>query len=363
MTSELPESKDQQTPDSDVEAVESEATTPAEAADKAPTPWWHARKWAVVQLVVSLVLLGTFWAGSRPAPYALLSAGPTIDVSSGVESSGTRLYESTGEIRLVTVFVSSSNWREYVWSKMPWSDTGSLKVDLSPANREASEADMSSSHDTAAMIAEQYVFGSLKSMKPAGAVVLDAIYGGTAQSAGVLPGDVILKVNSAMILTAADVVAAVKGETVSVKISRDGVTENIDIPLKNGKIGVVVSNYYSGKPLVSTFTADVGGASAGLAMTLAFIDAMTPGDLTHGDHLAATGVIMPDGSVGMVDGVQYKAKGAARDGATLLLVPEGNKATVKNPALPLYEVSTIGEAVDFLCSRGSDDAICKVEAS
>lgn len=362
VTSELPEIKDSS---SDEIALDTgpDATPETEIEASQSTPWWHARKWAVVQLIISLVLLGTFWAGSRPAPYALLSAGPTIDVSSGVESTGTRLYKSAGEIRLVTVFVSSSNWREYVWSKMPWSETGSLKVELSPSNRQAAEADMTSSHDTAAMVAEQYVFGSLKSMKPAGAVVLDALYGGPAQSAGVLPGDVILKINGDKVLTAADVVAAVKGETVSVEISRDGGTNEIDIPLKDGKIGVVVSNYYSGKPLVNTFTAEVGGASAGLAMTLAFIDAMTPGDLTHGDHLAATGVIMPDGSIGMVDGVQYKAKGAKRDGATLLMVPKGNKASVENPALPLQEVATISEAVDFLCSRGSNDAICETEAS
>jgi PDZ domain-containing protein len=172
-----------------------------------------------------------------------------------------------------------------------------------------------------------------------------------------------LKVNGGSVLTAEDVVAAVRGQTVSVEISRDGTNKEIDIPLKNGKIGVVVSNYYSGQPLVNTFTAEVGGASAGLAMTLAFIDSLTPGDLTNGDHLAATGVIMPDGSVGMVDGVQYKAQGAARDGATLLLVPKGNKESVKSPALPLHEVSTIEEAVDFLCDRGSDDAICEMENS
>ena len=360
MTSELSKIEDPQMPDIPAVVEGDDDATPEEPAQAVTTPWWHARKWAVVQLIISLVLLGTFWAGSRPAPYALLSAGPTIDVSSGVESSRARLYKSTGEIRLVTVFVSSSNWREYVWSKMPWSDTGSLKVDLSPTNREASQADMTSSHDTAAMIAEQYVFGSLKSMKPAGAVVLDSLFGGPAQSAGVLTGDVILKVNGESVLTAADVVAAVSGKTVSVELSRDGTTQEIDIPLKNGKIGVVVSNYYSGEPLINTFTAEVGGASAGLAMTLAFIDSLTPGDLTNGDHLAATGVIMPDGSIGMVDGVQYKARGAARDGATLLLVPKGNKETVKNPSLPLYEVSTIQEAVDFLCDRGSNDAICEM---
>ncbi len=363
MTSELPETEDTSLLDQRVADVEDDDVSPTDLGQEAASPWWHARKWAVAQLLISLALLGTFWAGSRPSPYALLSAGPTIDVSSGVEGSGTRLYKSKGEIRLVTVFVSSSDWREYVWSKMPWSETGSLKIELNPTNREASEADMTSSHDTAAMIAEQYVFGSVKSMKPAGAVVLDALYGGPAQSAGVLSGDVILKVNGETVLTAAELVAVVQGEAVSVEISRDGAIKEIEIPLKKGKIGVVVSNYYSGKPLVNTFTAEVGGASAGLAMTLAFIDAMTPGDLTNGDHLAATGVIMPDGSIGMVDGVQYKAQGAARDGAAFLLVPKGNKASVQNPPLELYEISTIDEAVKFLCDRGSDDDICKLKDS
>ncbi|MGH9019728.1 MAG: PDZ domain-containing protein, partial [Acidimicrobiales bacterium] len=50
-------------------------------------------------------------------------------------------------------------------------------------------------------------------------------------------------------------------------------------------------------------TRDIGGPSAGLAMTLTLIDRLSSGSLTGGHVVAATGTIAPDGSVGDVGGV------------------------------------------------------------
>ena len=57
-------------------------------------------------------------------------------------------------------------------------------------------------------------------------------------------------------------------------------------------------------------TSDVSGPSAGLAMTLAIIDALTPGDLTGGKRVAVTGTIDPDGNVGEIGGLPQKAVAA-----------------------------------------------------
>ena len=53
-------------------------------------------------------------------------------------------------------------------------------------------------------------------------------------------------------------------------------------------------------------TADIGGPSAGLAMTLGLINTLWGGHLTGGRHIAATGTIDASGNVGDVGGVPQK---------------------------------------------------------
>ena len=47
-------------------------------------------------------------------------------------------------------------------------------------------------------------------------------------------------------------------------------------------------------------------------------------DLTKGDIIAGTGVIYEDGSVGSIDGVKYKLKGAVKNKAKVFIVPSEN---------------------------------------
>ena len=68
-------------------------------------------------------------------------------------------------------------------------------------------------------------------------------------------------------------------------------------------------------------TGEIGGPSAGLAMTLTLIDELTPGELTGGKRVVATGEIHGDGSVGEIGALDLKAFAVKSRHAELFLVP------------------------------------------
>jgi PDZ domain-containing protein len=108
--------------------------------------------------------------------------------------------------------------------------------------------------------------------------------------------------------------------------------------------------------------ADVGGPSAGLLFSLGIVDLLNGdgagGDLTGGRVIAGTGTIDADGTVGSVGGVPLKTRAAARDGATVFLVPraECSDATSDTPDdLRLIPVTTlrgaVGDLLDLAAGR------------
>ncbi|MEU5213742.1 S16 family serine protease [Streptomyces sp. NPDC020742] len=106
---------------------------------------------------------------------------------------------------------------------------------------------------------------------------------------------------------------------------------------------------------VSLSLADVGGPSAGLMFALGIVDKLDGDgaghDLTGGRTVAGTGTITAHGAVGAVGGVPLKTQAAARDGASVFLVPrkECADAAAELPkGLRLIPVSTLDGAVDAL---------------
>jgi len=100
---------------------------------------------------------------------------------------------------------------------------------------------------------------------------------------------------------------------------------------------------------------DIGGPSAGLAMTLGVIDALTNGSVTGGHTVAATGTIDSRGDVGDVGGVAQKTVAVENAGATIFLVPpqEYKEALSKiRPGLQVYAVSTLNQALQVLAAHG-----------
>ncbi|MEU5402015.1 S16 family serine protease [Streptomyces sp. NPDC005963] len=114
------------------------------------------------------------------------------------------------------------------------------------------------------------------------------------------------------------------------------------------------------KVKVTLRLADIGGPSAGLLFSLGIVDKLDGngegGDLTGGRSIAGTGTISPTGKVGQVGGVSLKTQAAARDGATVFLVPEGecSDAQAEQPkGMRLIPVTSLQDAVESL--RALDD--------
>ena len=102
---------------------------------------------------------------------------------------------------------------------------------------------------------------------------------------------------------------------------------------------------------VTVHTQDIGGPSAGLAMTLGIIDKLSSGRLTGHRVVAATGTIDPEGNVGDVGGVAEKAVAVERAGATVFFVPKVELAAADSKAgsqLHVYGVDNLGQVMRIL---------------
>jgi Lon-like protease len=103
-------------------------------------------------------------------------------------------------------------------------------------------------------------------------------------------------------------------------------------------------------------TDKIGGPSAGLAMTLAVLDRLSPGELTGGGKVGATGTIEADGSVGEVGGVKQKTASVRASGAKLFIVPISEVALAKPHAgkMQVVGVRNLEEALAALRKAGGD---------
>jgi PDZ domain-containing protein len=100
---------------------------------------------------------------------------------------------------------------------------------------------------------------------------------------------------------------------------------------------------------------NIGGPSAGLAMTLGVIDALTSGSVTGGHTVAATGTIDSQGNVGDVGGVAQKTVAVENAGASIFMVPPQEYAAAMSkdrPGLKVYAVSTLDQALAVLAAHG-----------
>jgi PDZ domain-containing protein len=209
---------------------------------------------------------------------------------------------------------------------------------------------------------------------PAGAVVYGTFPGTPAYNA-LAVGDVITAVDGVATLTAQDLVSTLRkyhsGQTVTLAVRRGGTGGPTPVPLTLKSTVVDLGGGYKATldvgflpedqvdyayPFpVSIDVADIGGPSAGLAMTLGVIDALTTGSLTGGHTVAATGTIDSSGNVGDVGGVPQKTIAVENAGASVFLVPpqEYRAAMSKDrPGLKIYAVSTLDQALVVLAAHG-----------
>ena len=106
----------------------------------------------------------------------------------------------------------------------------------------------------------------------------------------------------------------------------------------------------------------VTGPSGGLMDGLAYLDALTAGDLTGGMLIAGTGTLTPSGWVGGVGGVPFKVEAAIEAGATVFFVPEKNAEEIahRGDDITIVAAESLSSAVRWLCSNGASGAACEI---
>ncbi len=209
---------------------------------------------------------------------------------------------------------------------------------------------------------------------PAGAVIFGTFPGTPAY--GVLEvGDVVTAVDGTATPTAEALTTALaryhSGQSIDLTVLKGGKGSPARVPitLKSTRVDlgggrtVVLDlgiqpedqvNYTYPFPVKIDVT-DIGGPSAGLAMTLGVIDALTSGAVTGGHTVAATGTIDSHGDVGDVGGVAQKTVAVEDAGASIFLVPpQEYKAALSKvrPGLQIYAVSTLDQALQVLKAHG-----------
>lgn len=193
----------------------------------------------------------------------------------------------------------------------------------------------------------------------------------TPAAAAFSPGDQIVGFNGAPVATWAELLERLKpigpGVQVTFDVRRDGEPRTLTLTTvpnpsspERGMLGFQAGDRYAYDipvAITSTIPTDVGGPSMGLALTLQIVDQLTPGGITNGWRVAATGTILPDGKVGPIGGVQYKVLGAERVGAGVLFVPRQNYEQALSAAtqIQVVPVDSAQDALAWLKAHPSQD--------
>ncbi|MBH5318240.1 PDZ domain-containing protein [Paenibacillus sp. GSMTC-2017] len=179
-------------------------------------------------------------------------------------------------------------------------------------------------------------------------------------------GDIIDELNGKPVNEVGEMIAymeeAVKpGQHVTVEVRRGSEVVSVDIETKlseqdakRAAFGVSVQTEVKldtpREVVFNDYIAHLGGPSHGAMLTLAFIDQLTPGGITGGLHIAGTGTIESDGTIGMVGGIPQKAYAVSRTEADVFFVPvEGAEAAVEAaPGLNVVAVETIDDVLEWV---------------
>ena len=226
---------------------------------------------------------------------------------------------------------------------------------------------MSQSQEVATRVALEHLGYDV--MSPGGALVAEVSEGSAAD--GVLEaGDVVLQANGTSIATASDLVDAIRshlpGDEMTLVIDRVDVSADQTFTVTLGDndgvalLGVATDDYIDLADLPFDVTVDsqnIGGPSAGLALTLSVLDLLTPGDLTGEVQVATTGTIDPTGRVGPIGGIEQKAHAVLRAGIDVFVVPENHVAdalSVVGDRVTIVGVETLDEALEALAGLGGN---------
>jgi Lon-like protease len=360
-------------------------------APSRPAP--RARKWGwpfalLGGLLLAFVAIATWIPTNRYAiaPGSASPVAPRLDLSS-------KIYDSKGKILFVTVGIPKLSLLGRI--------VGSIDPDVSvktarevfgdqsrEQNRQQNLKLMSYSKEIAAYVALKRL-GYHVGLTGGGPVIQSlcmqfqdendpksACVKESPADAVLDPGDAIVAVDGHPVVLPEDIAPLLAGkapgDTVTVTIYPNGSKEKKDVtvPLTSASDGRTIIGFIPvdggihddigyNLPVTASISSDqIGGPSAGLAFTLTMIDELTPGDITGGHKVAATGAINIDGSVGDIGGLRQKTVAVKAAGADYFLVPADQVKDAadeaKGSSLKVIPVHTVDEALTVLANLGGD---------
>jgi PDZ domain-containing protein len=346
------------------------------------------RRWWIPLIVVAALLsVGIVGASYVGVPYVAYAPGDARPTSSRVEIKGRQTYPIDGQVLFVTVGtprLSALGWlvgtldpskNDIYTEKQVFGDQTEQQ------NRQENLQLMTYSKDFATYVALSKL-GYPVTVSDGG-VVVDSLCLAQAQdgtctqqspAAALLhPQDIITAVDSTPINVVPDLPAALKGknvgDTINLTFKRGDQVMTQPTQLIASSDGRAIIGFVPnpsppdtikfGFPFeVQIDSGQIGGPSAGLAFTLALLDTLTPGSLSGGVEVAATGTISPGGTVGPIGGLKQKTIAVMRTGAKVFLVPASEIAEAQEAAkgsdLKIVGVTTLDDALNELASLGGN---------
>ncbi len=341
-----------------------------------PAPPRRRHRWPWVLFLIVVLAIGA--AARVNLDYYSIQPGQAESVQQFITVPPTRSHPVTHPVLLTDVEEGRVSVLSYLYYKVRRGDTDLYPLtDVTggtpPSELAAQGAlEMSQAEASAKTSALRYL-GYPVPATAAGAVVFGT-FPGTPAASALEVGDVITAVDGVATPTALTLTQVLKryhaGQTVTFTVRRGGTRPPAPVALTLRPTRVEVGGQtvtldvgiqpqdqvdYAYPFPVSIDVTGIGGPSAGLAMTLGVIDALTSGSLTGGRTVAATGTMDDRGNVGDVGGVPQKTVAVENAGASIFLVPPSEyKAALSKdrPGLKVYEVSTLDQALGVLAANG-----------
>ena len=316
-----------------------------------------------------------------PVPYVTMKPGQTVDTLGDTARGpiiefgpGARTYDTTGELRMTTVSVTSPDSHVGLGQALDaWfdSDTAIVPRDLVyPPEQSVEESEEQTHLEMTGSQSSAQVAGLTEAGYDVEEVVEVTTVAPDGPSAGQLEtGDRLLEVDGEPVPTSTAAVDAIRdrepGDPVTLAVERAGDRRTVTVTTEPSPddssvpiVGVEVTTTHD-FPFTITYNVDpaIGGPSAGAMFALAIYDKLTPGPLTDGHVIAGTGEIDAEGNVGSIGGIQQKIVAADRIGADLFLVPHDNcveALDVDVDDIRLVEMGTLHQAVTSLDELADD---------
>ena len=340
---------------------------------------WRTYRWPMIGTLLLILALLAFFV---PLPYYLEMPGSSEDIRQ-VMRVNQKNDEASGSYDFVTVAVKQATFSDIVYAWVtPFTDIHSEQEMTGGSSSEEffriNQFYMETSQNTAKYQGLKTA-GKETEMEFLGVYVMQVAEDSTFK--GVLNiADTVTAVNDKTFKSSKELIEYVGaqkiGDKVSVTYTEDGQTKTAEgkiIKLVNGKNGIGISlidrtEVKSDVP-IEFATAGIGGPSAGMMFSLSIYTQVADPDLRQGRHIAGTGTINHDGTVGDIGGVDKKVVAADRAGAEIFFAPDNpvtEEVKKNNPnaksnydeavetakkiktKMKIVPVKTLQDAIDYL---------------